>query len=1139
MLLTVLVGLPLARLALLAFALAALLGLTGEAAAQGVASAAHAPFPNFESAPVRPLLLSPDGTRLYWLNTPDHRVEIVDTGVEGGQDLVSLGSVFTGLQPVSMALHPDDANRLFVVNELSDDVAVVDLERRQVIARIPVGDAPADVVVHAGRMFVSTARSAVGGGSGGGGASGPGVPGPFAQDALVAAQIEPPYAVLGRRELPGHRPRSLAVADGLVWVAALHSGNRTTTLSEEGAKTLGVTQFDLTFLDEPFAANPALLLDAWLQSPFADNPYGQPGWAVPVTGRILLDSELPGLLPSLADADVIAVNPMSLAVVPERTAHGVGTTLLALGARPDADELWVAGTDARNRTRFEPVLKGRAVQNRLSVVGADGALRDVLALAPPLTAREHAQPAALAFDVHAKGTTVYVAALGSATVLALDADSGAVLEELAVPALPTGLAVDPERRRLYVFSRGTRELSVYALEPGLPPLERRPAPGVDPEPAAVRRGRIHLYEARPDAGHGNGNMSCATCHVSGHLDQLAWDLGDPEGALAYVHPELLAGEFGYDGYVAVDPTVSMVHPMKGPMTTQSLRGLMDADGPPLHWRGDRHAFQTFRGAFRSLLGGGGITPGDMQALTAFVRELAWPPNPYQPRDRGYQGEAAAGFVIYGLDPQLPGFEYDSTKVGATCQSCHSADLAGLTDVTGSDRRVLFDGNTQVFNPAGFRGAYEREFRHKTGFGLVHDGSVDDIRDFMEDGINDGVPPPFPTFNGQQKNQVTALLRAWDSGLSPLVGAQFVADDGNVAALDAFLELARHQALDSVGWVDLVARAHLTGAGAPPEPVGLLWAKHPDTHTWQWRADLDVWVGHELVEVAVRFGLVELALTVVPRGQGLRLGIDRDEDGLLDGVERGLGSDPADPDSDDDGHDDALEVLHGSDPLVAAARLPGDVSGPGVLVAELRDVFTTTATLHVLLDEPGTLEVDVSPAPGQPALASFAAPELRRRHDLVLAGLPAGTLLHTRLRTADANGNARLATGSFTTLPPELHVAALTLQKQLLGGVTLHATVTVADQDGVPVADVPVRGIWVGDIGGAEWFPEARTDADGRATFSVGPYAPGPTSVVSFSPAYIGSPDPDDPWFVGVAGDTPAFFYDATANAASYRQVLVP
>ena len=98
---------------------------------------------------------------------------------------------------------------------------------------------------------------------------------------------------------------------------------------------------------------------------------------MPVTGRILLDSELPGLLPSLADADVIAVNPMSLAVVPERTAHGVGTTLLALGARPDADELWVAGTDARNRTRFEPVLKGRAVQNRLSVVGADGALRDV------------------------------------------------------------------------------------------------------------------------------------------------------------------------------------------------------------------------------------------------------------------------------------------------------------------------------------------------------------------------------------------------------------------------------------------------------------------------------------------------------------------------------------------------------------------------------------------------------------------------------------------------------------------------------------------------------------------------------------------------------------------------------------------
>jgi hypothetical protein len=138
-----------------------------------------------------------------------------------------------------------------------------------------------------------------------------------------------------------------------------------------------------------------------------------------------------------------------------------------------------------------------------------------------------------------------------------------------------------------------------------------------------------------------------------------------------------------------------------------------------------------------------------------------------------------------------------------------------------------------------------------------------------------------------------------------------------------------------------------------------------------------------------------------------------------------------------------------------------------------------------------------------------------------------------------SGNAGAAAGSFTTLPPMLHVAALTLQKVALGGTTLTPTVTVADQDGLPVADVPVRGVWAGDVGGAEWFPEARTDAAGEALFTVGPYFPAAAGVVTFSPAYIGSPDPADAWFVGHAGEPPAFFYDASANERNFRQILVP
>jgi hypothetical protein len=39
---------------------------------------------------------------------------------------------------------------------------------------------------------------------------------------------------------------------------------------------------------------------------------------------------------------------------------------------------------------------------------------------------------------------------------------------------------------------------------------------------------------------------------------------------------------------------------------------------------------------------------------------------------------------------------------------------------------------------------------------------------------------------------------------------------------------------------------------------------------------------------------ELTFTCVPPGSGLRMGIDRDEDGVYDGDEIAAGSDPADP-----------------------------------------------------------------------------------------------------------------------------------------------------------------------------------------------------------------------------------------------------
>src|SRR5689334_13109727 len=68
-------------------------------------------FTEFESGQVRPLALSPDGTRLFAVNTPDDRLEIFDV-TPGG--LTHAGSVTVGLEPVAVAAR--STTEVWVVN---------------------------------------------------------------------------------------------------------------------------------------------------------------------------------------------------------------------------------------------------------------------------------------------------------------------------------------------------------------------------------------------------------------------------------------------------------------------------------------------------------------------------------------------------------------------------------------------------------------------------------------------------------------------------------------------------------------------------------------------------------------------------------------------------------------------------------------------------------------------------------------------------------------------------------------------------------------------------------------------------------------------------------------------------------------
>ena len=92
----------------------------------------------------------------------------------------------------------------------------------------------------------------------------------------------------------------------------------------------------------------------------------------------------------------------------------------------------------------------------------------------------------------------------------------------------------------------------------------------NPEPPSVTEGRRFLYDARFTSSR--GDSACAGCHVFGDKDELAWDLGNPDGFVQTNpnppnHPLLPVENIDF-------------HPMKGPMTTQSRSSIRQIQTAP-------------------------------------------------------------------------------------------------------------------------------------------------------------------------------------------------------------------------------------------------------------------------------------------------------------------------------------------------------------------------------------------------------------------------------------------------------------------------------------------------------------------------------------------------------------------------------
>jgi YVTN family beta-propeller protein len=823
-------------------------------------------FRNYESGHVHPLALNASATRLYAVNTPEGRLAAFD--VDGAGALAFAGDVPVGLDPVSLAIRPG-TSELWVVNHLSDTVSVVDGAALRLLATIAVGDEPNDVVFASGRAFVTLGGN------------------------LDRVKV---YDAASRNELfsvPifGDTPRALAVnaAGTEVYATVLESGNGSTALFEavvDGANPPPSPPRSPSLGTAPAVGlivkfNPA-------NGRFEDEVGGN--WTTDV------DFTLPD-----QDVFVIAANAPTPSVV--RTVSRVGTILFDVAVNPANGQLWVSNTDARNQVRFEVNLRGHLVQTRVSRVNATTGVVTPVDVNPHINygvtpgsageiAQSLAQPGQGVFN--AAGTRFYLAAFGSGKVGVLDGNA-AVLARVAVGGGPSGVALNEPASRLYVMNRFDNTVSTVNTGTNAQVAVAGVAgpAAFDPSPDVIKRGRKFLYDATLTSGH--GDTACATCHIFGNFDNLAWDLGDPQGAFV---PYSSAP---WVNFAPIGPSTSGFDPMKGPMTTQTLRGL---DGlEPFHWRGDRQNFQAFNGAFVGLMGRGTpLSTADMDAYTDFIMTVNFPPNPFRTLDDSLPasltvpsqtggGATAAGNPSNGQNL----FMNVNVDGGAfTCNTCHAVPTGTTNNLFNGN----LEGESQDFKIPQMRNMYEKvgfdvirpglqsgnadnigTAQLKRGFGFLHDGSVS-LTEFLAAGV----------FNmtTQQERDMFAFTLAFPTESVPAVGRQLTITSANKASGTVVSTAGTLVAQATAARCDLIAKGVLGG-------VAKGFVFDPGTQRFVPDSLAEPPVDEATLRGSVGAGDV-LTYTGVPPGAGVRLGVDRDRDTWLDRSEATLGTDPADPHS---------------------------------------------------------------------------------------------------------------------------------------------------------------------------------------------------------------------------------------------------
>ncbi len=803
-------------------------------------------FVHFESPHVHPLELTADGTRLLAVNTADSRLEVFDV-LASAPYLRHAGSIGVGLDPVSVRART--LTEVWVVNHISDSVSIVDLSTMSVRATILTGDEPCDVVFAGARQkaFVSVSQ-------------------------LNRIEVFNPTNLAAAPSIiaiAGEDPRALATDGITVYAAIAECGNDTTIVSE----------LKVSSTVNPYAGDPN-------PPPNAGTGFSPPlaaGLPLSPKAGIIVRKDAAGAWKDVNNVnwnaavtwnlngnDVAVINANSLAV---SYAKGFMTTPSALTMLPDGRVIAV-GAEAKNEVRFEPNVNGVFVRSEVAILPAGGATVSAKGdLNPHLTYAVSSLPfmqRLLAVGdprgiaVSADGTRGYATGIGSSNIAAFNLTTFARLGLTTVGDGPTGIVLDAPRARLFTLNRFGGSISIVN-ESTLTTVGE--VAFFDPTPNVVHLGRPFLYDTHISSGL--GQASCGSCHIDARMDQLSWDLGDPSGAVKTFNELCNLGLPGQGN------ACGNWHPMKGPMSTQTLVGLAGME--PFHWRGDRSDLAEFAHAAVSLLGADAdFSTTEMARLDAYLATISFPPNPNRNLDGTLKTSLAGGNPVTGQTLFNTG-NLDFVQ----CVTCHTMPTGGGASIISANLLA----EPQSMKIPQLRNMYEKTGYDSTssatnarGFGFTHDGATPTLFDFFK----------LTVFNfaagaagDQQRRDVSAFMLSFDTPTHASVGAQ--ATMGGSASNGATRRNAL-VAIAAAGKAQLIARMP---QGAID--VGLL------SNGSTFATDVaGVTTTLAALDALAATG-VPVTFTLVPLGTGLHA-IDRDGDGFYDGDERANCSNPADPTS---------------------------------------------------------------------------------------------------------------------------------------------------------------------------------------------------------------------------------------------------